>query len=88
MCGHSNERTLSDFILSQKEYLNHMISDSVRLYAIYVLLFRPARNSRRFSRAFHEKPKFYDENPIAQRFGMGFSHVTIHALDRACIVTR
>ena len=37
MCGHSDERTLSDFILSYKEYLNHMISDTVRLYAIYVI---------------------------------------------------
>ena len=36
---------------------------------------------------FREKPGFYNENPIAQRFGMGFSYVTIHALDRAYIVT-
>ena len=40
-----------------------------------------------FLRAFREKPEFYGENPIAQRVGMGFSQVTIHALDRACTVT-
>ena len=33
-----------------------------------------------------EKPEFYGENPIAKRFGMGFSQATVHALDRACTV--
>ncbi|MEE1041660.1 MAG: hypothetical protein U0L10_13280, partial [Lachnospiraceae bacterium] len=33
------------------------------------LQYRPARNSRRFSRLFREKPEFYGENPIAKRFG-------------------
>ncbi len=32
------------------------------------------------------KPEFYGENPIAKRFGMGFSQATVHALDRACTV--
>ena len=50
------------------------------------LQYRPARNSRRFSRLFREKPEFYGENPIAKRFGMGFSQATVHALDRACTV--
>ena len=60
---------------------------------VALLLFRPARNSRSFSRAFREKPEFYDENPHRAAItklrivGMGFSHVTIHALDRACVVT-
>ena len=35
---------------------------------------------------FREKPEFYGENPIAKRFGMGFSQATVHALDRACTV--
>ena len=30
--------------------------------------------------------EFYGENPIAKRFGMGFSQATVHALDRACTV--
>ena len=50
------------------------------------LQYRPARNSRRFSRLFREKPEFYGENPIAKRFEMGFSQATVHALDRACTV--
>ena len=33
-----------------------------------------------------KKPEFYGENPIAKRFGMGFSQATVHALDRACTV--
>ena len=53
-----------------------------------MLQYRPARNSRRFSRLFREKPEFYGENPIAKRFGMGFSQATVHALDRACTVAR
>ncbi len=32
--------------------------------------------------------EFYGENPIAKRFGMGFSQATVHALDRACTVAR
>ncbi len=32
------------------------------------------------------EPEFYGENPIAKRFGMGFSQATVHALDRACTV--
>ena len=40
-----------------------------------------------FFAVFREKPEFYGENPIAKRFGMGFSQVTVHALDRACTVT-
>ena len=35
---------------------------------------------------FAAKPEFYGENPIAKRFGMGFSQATVHALDRACTV--
>ena len=34
-----------------------------------------------------KKTGFYGENPIAKRFGMGFSQVTVHALERACTVT-
>ena len=41
-----------------------------------------------FFAVFREKPEFYGENPIAKRFGMGFSQVTVHALDRACTVTK
>ena len=52
------------------------------------LQYRLPRNSRCFSRLFREKPEFYGENPIAKRFGMGFSQATVHALDRACTVAR
>ena len=51
-----------------------------------LLQYRLPRNSRCFSRLFREKPEFYGENPIAKRFGMGFSQATVHALDRACTV--
>ncbi len=34
----------------------------------------------RSSAFFREKTGFYDKNPIAQRFGMGFAPVTVHAL--------
>ena len=50
----------------KKNFLHAFISsDSIWSLA---LQYRPARNSRRFSRLFLEKPEFYGENPIAKRF--------------------
>lgn len=55
--------------MGETESLNSLIQDifGLFLFAGAMLLFRPVRNSRRFSRAFREKSEFYYENPISQR---------------------
>ena len=73
--------------ISKKEYLQG--DKGTVLWHLEVWLqYRLPRNSRCFSRLFREKTEFYGENPIAKRFGMGFSQATVHALDRACTVAR
>ena len=69
--------------ISKKEYLQGDKGMAPRHLEVW-LQYRLPRNSRCFSRLFREKPEFYGENPIAKRFGMGFSQATVHALDRAC----
>ena len=55
------------------------VQNGTKLEAFFAAFSRKTRVLRR-------KPEFYGENPIAKRFGMGFSQATVHALDRACTV--
>ena len=61
------------------------VQTGTKLEAFFAAFSRKTRVLRRKSHR-EAKPEFYGENPIAKRFGMGFSQATVHALDRACTV--